>query len=399
MKTHPADTPTARLAHATMPQTPEFLPPIPPRAPIDTALLSDTERLHRIYLRPEITPHPTDPELVRLTVARPVHSPTETAVLYLNALTHMNRERVTEFALERHGEWHVGSWYIPAHLHTSAGIILCDPLDPAIGHERATWRTALDSAVPLVPVPNMEAFTELQPAAGFPDITNPLHQSRWHSAALDVEVRAWLSPDPSPHATLLLMTDAEEYLNRTPLLPRLRTPEHPATSVLFFGPASSSNRDRVLTAGPALDSFIEKELLPWAARFSPPLADSSQRIIAGGSLGGFAAAGVVRRRPDLVPNAVVQSASFWWPDRSYAELAAWDAEIDPRVRVFHEVGAYEGFLRAENRRFAHLLAQRVAPGAWHSREYQGGHDYACWRKGILDALDWFHAQDKTYKMI
>ncbi|NTS21754.1 hypothetical protein HT105_23055, partial [Bacteroides fragilis] len=60
---------------------------------------------------------------------------------------------------------------------------------------------------------------------------------------------------------------------------------------------------------------------------------------AGASFGGLAAARTVRRRPDLVENAIVQSASFWFDPE---ELAAWQKPLaGPPRRIFHEIGTLE----------------------------------------------------------
>lgn len=39
-----------------------------------------------------------------------------------------------------------------------------------------------------------------------------------------------------------------------------------------------------------------------------------------------------------------------------------------------------------NRRLAAVLAERGYDSAY--REYEGGHDYACWQVGVVDALRW-----------
>ncbi|MBK4146724.1 hypothetical protein GWO58_07945 [Corynebacterium macginleyi] len=96
----------------------------------------------------------------------------------------------------------------------------------------------------------------------------------------------------------------------------------PRTAVLFFAPADVAYRNDILGALEHGDAFLTKELLPWAQRFSPvPLP--AQRIIAGASLGGFFTAGTVRRIPEVISHAIVQSAALWWPDHEMTELHAW----------------------------------------------------------------------------
>jgi enterochelin esterase family protein len=54
------------------------------------------------------------------------------------------------------------------------------------------------------------------------------------------------------------------------------------------------------------------------------------------------------------------------------------------VRFFLEVGAWEGELLQSVRLMRdRLVDQRYDVGY---REYEGGHDYACWRGGLADGL-------------
>jgi len=69
-------------------------------------------------------------------------------------------------------------------------------------------------------------------------------------------------------------------------------------------------------------------VLPWAKTLAEQkgkvwTVDVSDYIIAGGSLGGYAAAGIVLIHPEIALNAIVQSAALWWPDRQYWLLESW----------------------------------------------------------------------------
>ncbi|WP_284785598.1 hypothetical protein [Corynebacterium rhinophilum] len=59
------------------------------------------------------------------------------------------------------------------------------------------------------------------------------------------------------------------------------------------------------------------------------------------------------------------------------------------MRVFHEVDSLKPFPLEENREFAAALRTTLGSRS-HAREYPGGHDYMCWRRGINDALRWFN---------
>lgn len=58
--------------------------------------------------------------------------------------------------------------------------------------------------------------------------------------------------------------------------------------------------------------------------------------------------------------------------------------LSDRVWVLHEVGSMEGHLRADNRALVGLLRRHGIKHA--AREYTGGRDYVCWRRGIVDGL-------------
>jgi enterochelin esterase family protein len=112
------------------------------------------------------------------------------------------------------------------------------------------------------------------------------------------------------------------------------------------------------------------------------------------------------RRPDAFGNVISQSGSFWWgPGTQFpADMAdksiEWEwltreAAIPAKsaIRAFMEVGVLETSpaggrmpdMIMPNRRMRDAL---IAAG--HDvvtyREFNGGHDYVCWRGSIADAL-------------
>ncbi|PIJ04643.1 hypothetical protein BMH30_14905 [Leucobacter sp. OLES1] len=54
------------------------------------------------------------------------------------------------------------------------------------------------------------------------------------------------------------------------------------------------------------------------------------------------------------------------------------------IRIFQEVGEFEGHLLGLNREFRALA--EAAGATVQYREYCGGHDFACWRVGLVDGL-------------
>ncbi|MEV0649206.1 alpha/beta hydrolase-fold protein [Phytomonospora sp. NPDC050363] len=119
-----------------------------------------------------------------------------------------------------------------------------------------------------------------------------------------------------------------------------------------------------------------------------PVHRAGAESIAGQSLGGLAALHAAQQAPDLVGLALAQSASLNWvtdADAATAALpAAQEASTTGGVRYFLEVGRHEPTLLEPNRRLHRALRDAGADVVY--REFQGGHDYTCWRGGLADGL-------------
>lgn len=132
-------------------------------------------------------------------------------------------------------------------------------------------------------------------------------------------------------------------------------------------------------SGEAGDYLVE-QLLPWARR-EYPIGDRREDVVlAGLSLGGLTVLRTALQHPRQVGGVVSQSASLWRDDLS-GPLA--QAEVHG-LHAYVEVGSQEWVLAGHNRAFATRLA--AAGAAVRFVEYNGGHDYACWRGGIADGL-------------
>lgn len=130
--------------------------------------------------------------------------------------------------------------------------------------------------------------------------------------------------------------------------------------------------------------WIVEELLPWAAPrfgFSRAPADT---VVAGQSLGGYTALRAAVEHPEAVGGALAQSASLWQRELGDVLERSSGGEALRRSRFFVEVGAQEWVLQPPNASFAAALKRTGAEV--HYREFNGGHDYACWRGGFADGL-------------
>jgi enterochelin esterase-like enzyme len=164
----------------------------------------------------------------------------------------------------------------------------------------------------------------------------------------------------------------------------------PPTAAVVIESIKGASRVESLTRAELLMPFVLDELLPYVAKQTTVGTDPARTVLVGQSLGGLAAAYVALHAPDRVGLVLTQSGAFWWRGESPGEIDGV-AVIDgyahsPRlpVRFFQEVGLLERELLASNRRLSDVLQSKGYDVV--SREYSGGHDYACWRGGLADGL-------------
>lgn len=129
-----------------------------------------------------------------------------------------------------------------------------------------------------------------------------------------------------------------------------------------------------------IGDYLAHRLLDWARAEYPISPRREDVLLAGLSLGGLVALRTALEHPTRIGAVLSQSASLW-SDDLLAPLAAADVR---GLRAYLEVGRQEWVLAPPNGRFAQLLAGSGA--AVRFVEYNGGHDYACWRGGIADGL-------------
>lgn len=195
--------------------------------------------------------------------------------------------------------------------------------------------------------------------------------------------------EPVPVVVLL---DGEAWLD-LPLSPALDAMVEAgalAPLVAVFVPSLDFvTRVRDLTCNPAFVDFLADEVLTAAGAHWPAHTDADHVTIAGQSLGGLTALYAGCARPDVFGNVVSQSGSYWWPNATTSASSEWlTAEVRagcplPRF-TWLEVGLQEWVLLEPTRRMRDALTARGARLDY--REFNGGHDRACWRGSLLDAL-------------
>ncbi|MFE7610028.1 enterochelin esterase [Streptomyces celluloflavus] len=170
----------------------------------------------------------------------------------------------------------------------------------------------------------------------------------------------------------------------------------PPLLVLSPDAVDNATRWRELGARDPWADFLAHTLLPWAADRWPLTADPARTVVAGQSLGGLAALYACLRHPGRFGNALAQSPSLWWRPgmpRGVPKamtggvpwLAQQFADAGPRaVRVHLDVGLHEGAMVDYSRTLHDIL--RAGDYRVTRTEFNGGHDYACWRGGLADGL-------------
>lgn len=135
-------------------------------------------------------------------------------------------------------------------------------------------------------------------------------------------------------------------------------------------------------------------------------ADPARTVIGGTSLGGLAAMFAGLRHPGVFGNVISQSGSFWWGPGAMHPADVSDLSVEwewlmhqaakpaaPALRCFIEVGVLESSpaggrmpdMIEPNRRMRDAL-RAAGHDVVRYREFNGGHDYVCWRGTLADAL-------------
>lgn len=147
------------------------------------------------------------------------------------------------------------------------------------------------------------------------------------------------------------------------------------------GPADEDRPDNRAHRASADDEseWIARELLPWVRDHYEVSDRASDVIVAGQGLGGYTALCAAIEFPDLIGGVLSQSAALW-----QRRLPAPDLARVHQLHVYLEVGRHEPALQNPNERLASEFTRFGADT--HFSEYNGGHDYACWRGGIAEGL-------------
>jgi enterochelin esterase family protein len=280
---------------------------------------------------------------------------------------------------------------------------IADPLNLLPGHCNG-WggrlsRIQLDKAI-IDPVWRTQDRID---TAGLVAIASPIvHSLCWNSLVLANSRQVWIYVSQSETVTvaesqlpLVILLDGHYWAKHQPVFSALDelTKKHelpPAVYVLIDG-INPRHRALEMTCNPEFWHAVEAELLPQVAEFQRFSDDAEQRVLVGQSFGGLAASYAALHWPHKYGAVLSQSASFWWPDAQGGAQSAWlirqleDGQLKKSTLKFYlEVGCYEDDMRAINQSMCLALRAQGHHVIYH--EFRGGHDWICWRNGLLRGL-------------
>ncbi|ERE04397.1 enterochelin esterase [Pseudogulbenkiania ferrooxidans] len=300
----------------------------------------------------------------------------------------------------RHREW----WL------SIMALAISDPLNPAAGY-RSSWGASL-SPLHLPDAPDQSAWTAWDKTGQGAD-PRRLTEIRWDSAMLGKARRVWIyhtgaaSVGQWAERPLAILLDGQHWAQRLPVFAALdedtRRGRLPPAVYLLVDSIDGKHREEDLPCNAEFWLALQKELLPQAALIAPFSGRADCTVVAGQSYGGLAAMFAGLNWPDRFGCVLSQSGSFWWPSVELHEKARAASarrlpgskgrlteqleagETPPgRLRVFQEVGSREEVMVDVND--SHRAALEGAGHDVHYQIFEGGHDWLCWRGGLLQGL-------------
>lgn len=197
-------------------------------------------------------------------------------------------------------------------------------------------------------------------------------------------------PPPARWHTLVLL-DGQHWRARTAVLDSWQAAGIiPPSATLLVDSGDMAARTADLTCSPRFIDTLLRALATVPADLGAPLSPKPAHTrIAGQSLGGLTALYAQCVAPDRFGISICQSGSFWWPNAAGGAEAEWltTAIRDSGIQLGYvhlEAGLAEQPLLGPVRSLRHLLAGQTRQLCY--REFDGGHDPACWEISLPTAL-------------
>ena len=236
-----------------------------------------------------------------------------------------------------------------------------------------------------------------------------LHKTQLRSRALRNSHDIWIYTPPgyqehSQAYPLLIVFDGQAYTSNewvpTPKIldELIGAGEIRPIVAVFVSSGDQKRRNKELPCHEPFARFVVKDLLPYVRQNYRVTSDPKEIVIAGSSYGGLAAAYVALLHSDQIGNVLSQSGAFYWTqprcDRNPSYLIRqYRRETAVPVKFYLEVGDKEtegrNSILAVNREMRDVLKQKGYDVVY--REFEGGHEYKCWRKALPDGLKAFFA--------
>lgn len=281
--------------------------------------------------------------------------------------------------------------------------IVPDPLNPHhfVYHRDEEIPDDRDIVVSVLELPAAPPQPWIAPRSGVANGQIEMYRLRSH--LLNNERRVWIYTPPGyttsgePYG-LFLLFDGLAYLDAVPtptILDNLVSEgKIPPLVAVLPDSLDQEIRNRELPCHEPFVAFVTQELLPWVHEHYHVSGDPEQAIVGGSSFGGLAAAFVGLRASEHVGNVLSQSGSFWWArdleDSIPQEWVIQQFIASPRLplRFYFEVGLKEKWGAVDmvpcNRHLRDVL--NLKGYEVHYAEFNGGHDYVCWRGSLADGL-------------
>lgn len=230
---------------------------------------------------------------------------------------------------------------------------------------------------------------------------------RFRSVYLGNERAVWIRQPlaASRPSHLAVFLDAERYRGqgRVDVLPVIEELEAAGlignTLFVFVSEESPEARWRECPCHPPFARFVNDELVPWLEALHPLIKQGGTSVLIGLSYTGLAAAFCAMRAEGKFNKVIAQSGSFWSDECWLTRQVEAQNQCLP-VEFYLDVGSQE---TAENVQHKDDVLQVVSQieGVNGFRdvllalghdvkyvEFEGGHDYASWRKTLPEALRW-----------
>ncbi|MDI1463176.1 enterochelin esterase [Catellatospora sp. KI3] len=251
---------------------------------------------------------------------------------------------------------------------------------------------------PVLALPAAPPQPWLAPRPGVP--TGTLTEQLHHSVEFGTARRLWTYSPPGyadlADLPLVLLLDGDDWSHcgLPAILDNLIAEGAvPPAVVVMIDALDTGTRTAEMTDHPRYLRFLLDEVVPWASGQWRVTTDPARTVVAGQSFGGLMAAYAGLHAPHRFGLVLTQSGSFWWPDSGGGDpdfanrplLRGFAAAGRLPLRIYQDVGLIEQpRLLGSNRHLRDVLLAKGYPLDY--REYQGGHDLACWRASLPTAL-------------